>query len=169
MSIKNERVIYAIMFLLSIILIIFCSLELINSMVTYKYHFEDYSEDVYKIISYKSRKMELETIISYISVFTIYLLLVVIFFFNKSLKSNIKTLVIIVSMLFIVFCFYELINYAIEYKDKIRTNLNQSDIIVSYKQSKMEIELIIRYLKIFIIYLLTITSYISYKLFSRSA
>ena len=70
-------------------------------------------------------------------------------------------------MLFMVFCFYELINYSIEYYDKIRVNIEQADIIVSYKQSKNELELIIGYLKIFIIYLLTITSYISYKVFSK--
>ena len=169
MNTINKKVIYSIMFLFSITFIVFCSIELIDNMVTYKYHFEDFSEDVMKDISYESRKTKIEVITNYLIVSLLYLLFVTIYFLYKSKYNKTKAirLIIIVSMLFMVFCFYELISYSIEYNDKIRVNIEQADIIVSYKQSKNELELIIGYLKIFIICLLTITSYISYKLFSK--
>lgn len=157
------------MFLLSIILIVFCSIELIDNMVTYKYHFEDFSENVIRNISYESRKTQIEIIINYLIISLIYLLLVTTYFLykRKHNKTRVNRMIIIISILFVAFCSYELINYSIEYKDKIRANINQTDIIVSYKQSKIELELIIGYLKIFIIYLLTNTIYISYKVFSK--
>jgi hypothetical protein len=138
-------------------------------MVTYKYHFEDYSEDTNRTISYELRKIEIETIMSYLIVFMVYLFMVTVYFSygNKDHKGKFNLVVVIISMLIFVFCALKLFNYATEYRCCITTNMEHSDLLYSYKSLKNENGIIMGYLKIFIVYLIVITSYFSYKLFAK--
>jgi amino acid transporter len=135
-------------------------------MVTYKYHFEDYIEDTSRTISSESRKAEIEIIMSYLIVFIAYLFMIIAYFWvrNKKNKGNFNLIVITISILFFVFCTYNLFNYVTEYKYCIASNMKHSDLLYSYKSLKNENEIIMVYLKMFIVYLLTITSYFSYRL-----
>jgi cytochrome bd-type quinol oxidase subunit 1 len=138
-------------------------------MVTYKYHFEDYCEDVDRIISYGSMKIEIEIVVNYLIIFILYLFTITVYFLyrNKKNKGKFNLIITILSVLLLVFCSLELINYMIEYKYKIEQNFDQSNLVVSYKSRKIEIELIMNYLKIFIAYLLIITGFFMYRLFHK--
>lgn len=169
MNINSKRIIHLVIAIFSITLIIYCAWELINSMVTYKYHFEDYSEDTIRTISYESRKIGIETIMSYLLVFMIYLFIVIVYFFyrSKDYKGKFNLVVIAVSILILVFCALQLFNYATEYRRFITTNMEHSDLVYSYKSLKNENGIIMGYLKMFIIYLIVITSYFSNRLFAK--
>lgn len=86
---------------------------------------------------------------------------------NTKNKINFHLLIAIVSILLIVVCFLSLIDYMVEYKYEIDENYDQTDLIYSYKSRKVEIETITIYLKVFIVYLIVITSYFFYRLFSK--
>lgn len=169
MNIKNEKIIHLLIAIFSITLIVYCFGELINSMITYKYHFEDCFEDTNRTISYESRKIEIETIMNYLIAFMVYLFIIIAYFLytNKDNKGRFNLIVVTISMLIFVFCALELFNYATEYRRNITTNIEHSDLAYSYKSLKNENGVIIGYLKIFVIYLIVITSYFSYKLFAK--
>jgi cell division protein FtsL len=76
-------------------------------------------------------------------------------------------LIAVVSISLIVFCFLSLLNYMVEYKYHIDENFDHADLVHSYKSRKIEIETITGYLKVFIAYLIMITSYFLYRLFFR--
>ena len=75
---------------------------------------------------------------------------------------------IVLSIILIAFCSFEIINYLIEYKYHIDENFDQSDMIVSYHSRKSEMDLIIISLKVFIVYFIIITIFFSYKYFKKS-
>lgn len=169
MNIKSKKIIHLVIAILSITLIIYCSWELINSMVTYKHHFEDYSEDTNRTVSYESRKIGIETIMSYLTVFMVYLFIVTVYFLyrNKDHRGTFNLVIVTISILIFVFCVLQLFNYTTEYRDCITTNTEHSDLVYSYKSLKNENGIIMGYLKMFIVYLIVIASYFSYKLFAK--
>jgi cbb3-type cytochrome oxidase subunit 3 len=138
-------------------------------MVTYKYHFEDCFGDTNRTISYESRKIGIETIMSYLIVFMAYLFIIIVYFlyWNKNNKRRFNLTVITISVFIFVFCAFELFNYVIEYRRYITTNMKHSDLVYSYKSLKNENGIIIAYLKVFITYLIVIASYFSYRLFVK--
>lgn len=75
---------------------------------------------------------------------------------------------IIFSVILIVFCSFEIINYMVEYKYHIEENFDHSDMVVSYQSRKSEIDLILISLKIFAGYFLIMTIFFFYKLFKKS-
>jgi hypothetical protein len=76
-------------------------------------------------------------------------------------------IITIVSITLVVFCSLSLLNYMVEYKYHIDENFDHTDLVYSYKSRKIEIETITGYLKFFIAYLIIITSYFLYRLFSK--
>jgi hypothetical protein len=166
---KSKRLIYLLIAIVSIILTIHCSLLLVDSMITSKYHFEDYFDGIYSTLSYEYRKFELETILFNLTVFVVYFFTIVSIFLyrNKTNKGKFNLTIVIVSTLLFLFCALELFNYAGEYKQRIKTNLNHSDLVYLYKSLRMENAMIIGYLKIFIPYLFVITSYFCYRFFRK--
>jgi hypothetical protein len=168
-KIKSKKVVYLLIVIFSIALIVYCLGELIDCMIMYKYHFEDNFDDVDRTISYDSRKIELEIILNYLKVFMIYLFIITVYFLyrNKKHREKFYLITAIVSMLIFVFCALELFNYIKEYRHCITTNSNHSDLVYAYKLLKKENAIIMSYLKIFIVYLITITSYFMYRLFSK--
>jgi hypothetical protein len=168
-KIKSKKIVYLLITIFSITLIVYCFGELIDSMITYKYHFEDYFDDVDKFISYESRKIELEIITNYLKIFMVYLLIITVYFLyrNKKHKEKFYLIMSIVSILIFVFCALELFNYTKEYRHCITTNFDHTNLVYAYKSLKKENTIIISYLKVFIVYLIVVTSYFSYKLFSK--
>ena len=168
MNTKIKKLIYSILIICSVILLFFCSWELINSLVTYKYHIEANFDHVSTGIPYESRKVEIEMIMSYITIIIVYLLIVSGFFLYWTTKTKgiFKLIIIIVSISLLVFCFTGLAHYVEEYSRCIKSNFNHSDLIYSYKSQKTEMDLILGYLKIFIAYLLVVICYFVYKLSS---
>ncbi len=75
--------------------------------------------------------------------------------------------IIIVSILTAIFCGLSLLDYSVQYKYQIDDNYDHKSLTTSYDQRKIEIDTIILYLKFFISYLLIITIYFLYKLFSK--
>lgn len=75
--------------------------------------------------------------------------------------------IIIVSILIAIFCGLSLLDYSVQYKYQIDDNYDHKSLTTSYNERKAEIESIILYLKFFISYLLIITIYFLYKLFSK--
>ena len=82
-------------------------------------------------------------------------------------KKIFYLIITIVSVLLIVYCSLSLFDCMIEYKYKIDQNFDHSDLVISFKNRKFEFDIIMGYLKIYIVYLLVVTSYFSYKLFSK--
>jgi hypothetical protein len=172
MSIKNKgkRSIYLLITIVSIILIIHCSLLLVDSMITSKCHFEDYFDGIYSTLSYEYRKFDLETILFNLTVFLVYLFTIVgIFLYrNKKNKGKFNLIIVIISTLLFLFCALELYNYEGEYKHCIKTNLNHSELTYLYKSLKMGNAMIMGYLKVFIPYLFVVMSYFCYRFLKKS-
>lgn len=88
-NIRNEKILYLVIIIVSILLVIFCSLSLLNYMIEYKYHIDENFDHADLIYSYQSRKIEIETIIGYLKVFIVYLIVITSFslyrlFFQKN-------------------------------------------------------------------------------------
>jgi len=84
-----------------------------------------------------------------------------------SSKKIFYLIIVIVSVLLIVYCSLSLLNCMVEYKYKIDENFDDTDFVISHKNRKIEFDMIIGYLKIFIVYLMVTTSFFTYKLFSK--
>ena len=86
---------------------------------------------------------------------------------NTTNKPLFKITIIIITLILIVICSFELFDYMITYKYHIEQNFDHKDIVVTYIGRKTEIELIMIFLKVFLAYLLTIAGYFVYKMFSK--
>lgn len=86
---------------------------------------------------------------------------------NTKNKHFFKIAIIIITLILIAICSFELFDYMITYKYHIEQNFDHKDMVVSYNERKIEIDMIIIFLKMFIVYLLTIASYFLYKVFSK--
>lgn len=86
---------------------------------------------------------------------------------NTKNKHFFKFTIIITTLILTAICVFELFDYMITYKYHIEENFDHKDIVLSYEGRKTEIVLIMIYLKVFIVYLLTISSYFIYKIFSK--
>jgi len=82
-KIKSEKLLYSIIAVVSISLIVFCLLSLLNYMVEYKYHIDENFDHTDLVYSYKSRKVEIETITGFLKVFIAYLIMVVCYFLYR--------------------------------------------------------------------------------------
>jgi len=86
---------------------------------------------------------------------------------NTTNKNYFKYLIIITTLVLIFVCSIELLNTMITYKYHIEENFDHKEMIISYKERKIEIERIIVYLKIFITYFILIVGYLSYQIISK--
>lgn len=83
-------------------------------------------------------------------------------------KLAIRVIIAVITIILIILCATGLLDYMITYKYHIEQNFDHSDLVVSFKERKNEIELITVYLKIFIVYLLALLGYFIYEIFSKN-
>lgn len=81
---------------------------------------------------------------------------------NIANKNFFKYIILVVTLVLVLVSSVELLDYMITYKYHIEENFDHKEMIVSYKERKIEIEKIIIYLKIFIAYFILIIGYITY-------
>jgi heme/copper-type cytochrome/quinol oxidase subunit 2 len=175
MNTKIKKLFCLIIFIVSLCFIGVCSLELLDNMITYKYHIEHNINHIDTADSYESRKIEIEIVMNYIKIFIVYLLVIICFFSNnmfkkykvrkKEIASHFKkaglfnSIITVFSMLMLAFLIVELFIYIADYNSNIRLNIEHKDIIRSYSSHKLEMDLRLAFLKTFLIYLMLVTLY----------
>lgn len=164
MKLVVEKLIRIIILLFSVGLIVSCTVELIGSMLVYKYHFEDFTDVENITVAFDDRTSTLRAILVHIIVFVVYLWMLISYLFYKLklTKMSFDMILAIVSLLFFIFCAYHFINYIAEYSH-LQSSGNHN-LSYSYAALKLESGLIIGYLKAFIPYLAVVAGYFYYKI-----
>ena len=88
--ITSKKLLYLIFALASILLVVFCSLSLLNYMVEYKYHIDENFDHTDLVYSYKSRKIEIETITGFLKIFIVYLIVIISYFLYRLFSKKNK-------------------------------------------------------------------------------
>lgn len=170
MNIISKKIAYLIMLSLSAFLMIYCLVELIDSMITYKYHFEDYFDGATITISCESRKISLEIILKSLIFFIVYTLLTAgyLLYINRKNKKNIHSIIFFTSLLLLIYCSWNFAVYMIEYKETMAIYSAYNEIEASYQLMKSEVELIMLSLKVLMTYFIVTTLFFLCKLFGKS-
>lgn len=85
--IKGRKISYLIVILISIVLLIWTSLFLLNCMIEYKYNIDENFDQALLYDTYSSRISELETVMWYLKGGILYLLFMIFFFIYQSKKK----------------------------------------------------------------------------------
>jgi len=82
-KIIGKKLLYLIIAVASVLLVVFCSLSLLNYMIEYKYHIDENFNHTDLVYSYKSRKIEIETITCYLKIFITYSIMIAGYFLYR--------------------------------------------------------------------------------------